>query len=464
MQYVSTRGLAPSLNFEEAMLSGLARDGGLYVPEHIPKFDKKFFRSLESKSYIEIAFLVMKPFIGGVFGDDELRDVIEKAYVNFGYGEKAPLIKLSDNHFLLELFHGPTLAFKDFAMQLIGQLFQISLSKNKKKVTIIGATSGDTGSAAIEAFRGISQVDVFILFPEGGISEVQRRQMTTPSEANVHAISIDGSFDTCQAIVKDLFNDLSFRDEVNLAGVNSINWARIMAQVVYYFSSVSRLGILNSNQKVNFTVPTGNFGDIFAGYISKQMGLPISKLIIATNQNDILHRTLQTAEYEKGEVFSSISPSMDIQVSSNFERALYYAYDQNSAEVDRLFSELKAEGKFRIGQNAYRNLQKHYHSGTANETETYQVMKKVGAQYDILVCPHTAVGLHVAEDYLGDLPMISLATAHPAKFPVAVEKATDIKPELPERVSNLFLKSERVTKLPNRLEVIKETIKERIAT
>mgnify|MGYP000492364780 CR=1 FL=1 len=342
MRYISTRGTAPVLTFEQAMLTGLARDGGLYLPETIPTLTADQIADMAGQSYEDIAFTVMRPFIGDTFSDEQFRELIKSAYSGFGHDARAPLVQLAPNHFLLELFHGPTLAFKDFAMQLIGQMFQAALSRSGDRVTIVGATSGDTGSAAIEAFRGLDNVDVFILFPHGRVSEVQRRQMTTPSESNVHAIAVDGDFDDCQAAVKDMFNDFAFREDVKLAGVNSINWGRVLAQVVYFFSSAVALGA--PHRKVSFTVPTGNFGDIFAGYIAKQMGLPVEQLVIATNQNDILHRTLQTGAQTKEGVTPSISPSMDIQVSSNFERALFDAYGRDGAVVADQMGALKSNG------------------------------------------------------------------------------------------------------------------------
>ncbi|MEC9312752.1 MAG: threonine synthase, partial [Pseudomonadota bacterium] len=307
MKYISTRGQAPELTFEEAMLTGLARDGGLYVPAEIPQMSHDEIAALSGLSYEETAFRVMRPFLGDCFTDDEFREIIAKAYAGFGHAARAPLKQLAPNHFLLELFHGPTLAFKDFAMQLIGQLFEVALKRRGESVTIVGATSGDTGSAAIEAFRGLDAVNVFILYPHGRVSEVQRRQMTTPADTNVHALAVEGDFDDCQAAVKDMFNDFEFRDSVRLAGVNSINFARVLAQVVYYFSSAVSLGA--PHRKISYTVPTGNFGDIFAGYIAKQMGLPIDQLVVATNQNDILHRCLSGQGYFKGDTIPSISPS-----------------------------------------------------------------------------------------------------------------------------------------------------------
>ena len=316
MQYISTRGAAPVLTFSGAMMTGLARDGGLYVPQTMPVLSQDEIAALAGLPYEEVAFRVMWPFLGDTFAEDEFRGLIARAYAGFGHAARAPVVQLGPNHFLLELFHGPTLAFKDFAMQLIGQMMQAVLARDGSRITIVGATSGDTGSAAMEAFRGLANVDLFILYPHGRVSEVQRRQMTTPVEANVHAIAMDGDFDDCQARVKDMFNDLAFRDEVRLAGVNSINWARVLAQVVYYFSAAVSLGA--PQRAVSFTVPTGNFGDIFAGYVARQMGLPIAQLVIATNQNDILDRALRTGDYVTDGVKPSISPSMDIQVSSQF--------------------------------------------------------------------------------------------------------------------------------------------------
>lgn len=458
MQYISTRGTAPVLDFEATMLTGLARDGGLYLPDHVPPMKMSEIASLAGLSYEEQAFLVMRPFIGNAFTDDEFREIIARAYTGFGHPARAPMKQLAPNHFLLELFHGPTLAFKDFAMQLIGQLFQAALKRSGDRVTIVGATSGDTGSAAIEAFRGLDNVDVFILYPHGRVSEVQRRQMTTPSEANVHALAVDGDFDTCQALVKDMFNDFAFRDEVGLAGVNSINWARVLAQVVYYFSAAVTLGA--PHRPVSFTVPTGNFGDIFAGYIARAMGLPIEKLVIATNQNDILHRALCSGGYVTDGVKPSISPSMDIQVSSNFERALFDAYGRDGAAVAQLMDELKSGGGFQISQGALEFLRESFASGRASEAETAATITRTAQDTAEVLCPHSAVGVHVAEALLSATPMVTLATAHPAKFPDAVEDATGARPALPERMADLFDRPERVTRLTNDLSAIQTHIRE----
>lgn len=461
MQYTSTRGTAPQLDFEATMLTGLARDGGLYLPHHIPAMTQTQIAALAGQSYEDIAFAVMRPFIGDTFSDDEFRRIIAKAYAGFGHPARAPLVQLDANHFLLELFHGPTLAFKDFAMQLIGQMFQAALARSGDRVTIVGATSGDTGSAAIEAFRGLKNVDVFILYPHGRVSDVQRRQMTTPNEDNVHALAIDGDFDTCQALVKDMFNDFDFRDGVRLAGVNSINWARVLAQVVYYFSAAVSLGA--PHRPVSFTVPTGNFGDIFAGFIAREMGLPIEKLIIATNQNDILHRALETGAYTTEGVSPTISPSMDIQVSSNFERALFHAYGRDGLAVAQMMDELKSTGGFTISQGALELLRETFASGRTSEDQTAATITRTHAATGEILCPHSAVGVHVAETFLSGTPMITLATAHPAKFPDAVEAAMGTRPVLPERMVDLFDRPERLTRLPNDLGAVQSLIRERIA-
>ncbi|MFD3190667.1 threonine synthase [Sedimentitalea sp. HM32M-2] len=461
MKYISTRGAAPELSFEEAMLTGLARDGGLYVPAEIPQVSADEIAALSGLSYEETAFRIMRPFVGDSFDDDAFRAIIARAYAGFDHAARAPLVQLDQNHFLLELFHGPTLAFKDFAMQLIGQLFQAALARRGERVTIVGATSGDTGSAAIEAFKGLSNVDVFILFPHGRVSEVQRRQMTTPADSNVHALAVDGDFDDCQAALKDMFNDFEFRDGVRLAGVNSINWARVLAQVVYYFSAAVSLGA--PHRKVSFTVPTGNFGDIFAGYIAKRMGLPIDRLVVATNQNDILHRCLSGQGYHKGPTHPSISPSMDIQVSSNFERVLYDAYGRDGGAVTQLMDEL-GSGGFDVSQGALEFLREQFDSGRASEEETLSTIGATLRTSTELLCPHSAVGVKVANDRRDPaVPMITLATAHPAKFPAAVEQASGIHPPLPPRMSDLFERPERVSRIANDLAAMKEFIKGHIA-
>ncbi len=459
MRYVSTRGRAPVLDFEQAMLTGLARDGGLYLPETVPVLTSEQIAALDGLPYEEVALRVITPFVGDSFTQDELRGAIARAYAGFDHVARAPMVQLAPGHHMLELFHGPTLAFKDFAMQLIGQLFQLALARSGNRVTILGATSGDTGSAAIEAFRGLSNVDVFIMYPHGRVSEVQRRQMSTPADANVHALAVDGSFDDCQARLKDLFNDHDFRDGVGLAGVNSINWARVLAQIVYYFTAAASLGA--PAREVDFTVPTGNFGDILAGSIAKAMGLPIGRLVVATNQNDILHRALTTGEYRVGETQPSISPSMDIQVSSNFERALWQAYGRDGAAVSQLMEELKSGG-FTISQGALEHLRETYVSGRVSEDETSAMIATIRAETGEVICPHTAVAVKIAREHLRPgVPMISLSTAHPAKFPDAVEAAIGVRPPLPEHMADLFDRDERITRIENDADAIKSLILER---
>ncbi len=461
MRYISTRGAAPALDFEATMLAGLARDGGLYVPDCVPVLPAETFAALAGRRYEDVALAVMHPFVGETFGEADLAQLIEAAYRSFRHPARAPLVQIGPNHFLLELFHGPTLAFKDFAMQLIGQLFQAALARNGDRVTVVGATSGDTGSAAIEAFRGLPNVDVFILFPRGRISEVQRRQMTTPGDANVHAVAVEGDFDDCQAAVKAMFADAEFRDTVKLTAVNSINWARVLAQVVYYVSAATALGA--PHRRVSFTVPTGNFGDVFAGSIARRMGLPIERLVVATNRNDILHRTLSTGAHRKEGVAPTISPSMDIQVSSNFERALFDVYDRDGKAVARLMEEL-GQGGFELSQGALARLREGFDSGRASEAETAATIARVHSETGLTICPHTAVGVAVAEAHIDPaVPMVTLATAHPAKFPDAVEAATGLRPPLPERMANLYELPERMTEARNDLGALKALIRERRA-
>jgi threonine synthase len=460
MKYVSTRGQAPELTFEQAMLTGLARDGGLYVPETFPTLTTEQIASFAGKPYEDVAFEVMKPFVGDTFTDAEFKDIIKRAYAGFAHAAKCPVVQLSENHFLLELFHGPTLAFKDVAMQLIGQMFEVALNRRGDRVTIVGATSGDTGSAAMEAFKGLDAVDLFIMYPHGRVSEVQRRQMTTPTESNVHALAVDGDFDTCQALLKDMFNDFDFRDEVKLAGVNSINWARVLAQVVYFFTSAVSIGA--PARTVSFTVPTGNFGDIFAGYVAKRMGLPIDRLIIATNQNDILHRTMESGDHTKTGVTPSISPSMDIQVSSNFERLVFDLYDKEGIAVSQLFDALKDDGTFTLSQGAVDKLRDEFDSGRCSEAETSATIKRYVETTGEVLCPHSAVGAKVADEHLGDTPMITLATAHPAKFPAAVKDACGIHPNLPAHMADLFDRDERMTRVAGDLSAIEAVIRKGI--
>ncbi|MFZ8941115.1 MAG: threonine synthase [Gemmobacter sp.] len=460
MRYISTRGAAPVLGFEAAMMTGLARDGGLYLPESVPHLTPAEIAAMAGAPYEEIALRVIRPFVAEAFDAATLARLIAGAYAGFGHPARAPLVQIGPGHFLLELFHGPTLAFKDFAMQLLGRMMQEALGRSGGRVTIVGATSGDTGSAAIEAFAGLEGVDVFILFPDGRVSDVQRRQMTTPDAPNVHALALAGDFDDCQARVKDLFNDHAFRDRVGLAGVNSINWARILAQIVYYFAAATALGA--PHRAVDFTVPTGNFGDVFAGEMARRMGLPVGRLIVATNHNDILHRTLQTGVATPEPVRPSISPSMDIQVSSNFERALFLAHEGDAAAVADLMAAQKAGRPFAIAPEALARLRAAFASGRVSEEETRATIARTHAQTGELLCPHSAVGVAVAERHVGAAPMVTLATAHPAKFPDAVEAATGIRPPLPERMAGLHSRPERVTRIANDLGGLRALILERI--
>ena len=458
MHYISTRGAAPRLGFEEAMLAGLARDGGLYLPETWPQFSADEIAALAGLPYEEVAVRVMRPYLGDAFGEDEFRAITARAYAGFGHAARCPLRQIGPNDWLMELFHGPTLAFKDVAMQLIGQLFEASLKRSGRRITIVGATSGDTGSAAIEAFRGREGVEIFILYPDGRVSDLQRRQMTTPDEPNVHALAIDGDFDAAQARVKDMFNDHAFRDAVGLAGVNSINWARVLAQTVYYFTAAVALGA--PQRKVSFTVPTGNFGDIFAGHVARRMGLPIDRLVIATNRNDILHRTLETGAHVKEGVTPTISPSMDIEVSSNFERLLFELYDGEGPAVAALMDELRRTGRFTLSQGALARLRAGFDSACVSEEETRAAIAATLRATGEVICPHTAVGVHAAAARRGDpaVPMVVLATAHPAKFPDAVEAACGIRPPLPARMADLLERPERITRVPDDLAAIEAVV------
>ncbi|MHA7774230.1 threonine synthase [Roseibium sp. M-1] len=442
MKYISTRGEAPVLEFSDVLLQGLARDGGLYLPETWPQFDAETIASFAGKSYEAVAFEVISPFIGDDIPDDILKAMIADAYGSFRHPAVTPLVQTGPNTFILELFHGPTLAFKDVAMQLLGRMMDYVLTERGLRATIVGATSGDTGGAAIEAFRGRERTDIFILFPDGRVSNVQRRQMTTPTEKNVHALALTGNFDDCQAIVKGMFNNFAFRDRVALSGVNSINWARILAQIVYYFVAGAALGA--PHRKIAFTVPTGNFGDIFAGYAAMKMGLPVEKLVVATNVNDILARTLETGRYEKRGVLPTISPSMDIQVSSNFERLLSEVCGRDGEAVRRMMNQLSQSGSFTIEDGPLGEMRAVFGAGRCDEEETAATIAGVYKEAGYLLDPHTAIGVHVAKAHENaSAPMVVLGTAHPAKFPDAVEKASGVRPELPENLQDMMTAEER---------------------
>lgn len=447
MKYVSTRGEAPVLDFADVLLTGLARDGGLYVPEAWPRLDDATICELAGRPYAEVAFEVISPFVGDAIAPDALKKMIEEAYAGFRHEAVTPLVQIAPNRFVLELFHGPTLAFKDVAMQLLGQLMDHVLAERGERATIVTATSGDTGGAAIEAFRGRERTDVFVLFPEGRVSPVQRRQMTTPRDKNVHSLALAGTFDDCQSILKAMFNHFDFRDRVHLAGVNSINWARIVAQVVYYFVAATALGA--PHRKVSFTVPSGNFGDIFAGFVAKRMGLPIDRLVIATNTNDILTRTFETSAYEMRGVAATSSPSMDIQISSNFERLLFEAYGRDGAAVRALMERLRQCEGFTIDEGPMQAMRAEFDAGRCLEDETGETIAKTLEKSGYLLDPHTATGVKVAAEKAdGKAPMVVLATANPAKFPDAVEKASGIRPELPAELAHIMTDEERMELLP----------------
>jgi threonine synthase len=461
VKYISTRGEAEALDFEGVTLTGLARDGGLYVPETLPQFDADTIRSMRGKSYAEVAFMVMQPFVTGSVSDAELKAMLDKTYGSaFRHPATAPLTQLGSNEWLLELFHGPTLAFKDFALQLLGRFFDHFTAKRGQKLTILGATSGDTGSAAIEGCRGRDNVSIFMLHPEGRVSDVQRKQMTTVIEPNVVNIAIEGTFDDCQALVKACFNDLAFRDEVGLTAVNSINWARVMAQIVYYFTSAVSLGA--PDKKVSYCVPTGNFGDIFAGYIAKGMGLPIDALAIATNSNDILARTLDTGVYASGTAVSTLSPSMDIQVSSNFERLMFDLVGREGGHIREYMDSFSKDKSFELRADHLAKLRAGFVADRVSNEETSNVMRDYFARTGYVADPHTAVGLEVARRKLpdGPTPVITLSTAHPVKFGDAVEAACGITPELPAHMADLYERKEKFEVLPNDKDVLQKRVRE----
>jgi threonine synthase len=448
VRYISTRGEAPPLGFVEATLAGLARDGGLYVPAAWPQLDTDTIARFAGRPYAEVAVEVIRPFVGDAIAEHDLARMSREAYGQFRHPAVAPLIQFGVSDFILELFHGPTLAFKDLAMQLLGRLMDQMLTSRGERTTIVVATSGDTGGAAIEAFRGRARADLFVLFPQGRISDVQRRMMTTAEDDNVHALAIEGTFDDCQAIVKSMFNHHAFRDQARLSGVNSINWARIVAQVVYYFTAAVALGA--PRRKVAFTVPTGNFGDVYAGYVALRMGLPIDRLVIATNVNDILARTLATGTYDLRGVVATSSPSMDIQVASNFERLLFDAYGRDGAPVRQLMASLDQARRFALSERALSGIRAVFSADRADEEETAATIRTVLRETGHFIDPHTAVGVAVAEKDTRDpsIPMVVLGTAHPAKFPNAVEAACGVRPALPQWLAELDQRPERVTILP----------------
>lgn len=457
MKYISTRGKAPELGFEEVLIAGLASDGGLYVPKEYPSFTKEQIKSFAGLSYQELAFVIFQPFLDGTIADDDLKKIINDSYAEFRHKAIAPLKQIGNQEFILELFNGPTLAFKDFALQLLGRLFDHVLSKQQKDVVIVGATSGDTGSAAIEGCRHSRHVRIFILHPNGRVSDVQRRQMTTVGADNVFNLAVETDFDGCQNMVKSLFADQGFLGGTNLVAVNSINWARIMAQIVYYFYAALQLGA--PDRKVSFSVPTGNFGDVFAGYVAKKMGLPIDKLVIATNSNDILHRFIKSNDYSKGKVMPTLSPSMDIQISSNFERLLFDLYNNDGAAVSEVIENFKS-GSAPISNEVYEKAKALFASSSVNDEITCQVIKKIFEDTGEIIDPHTATGVKAAMDNRGDksIPMVVLSTAHPVKFGGAIEKSGLKIPALPAHLADLMERQEKFEILPDDIGAVKDFI------
>ncbi len=464
MQYVSTRGSAPALDFEGVTLTGLAQDGGLYLPIEWPRFSEAEIAAMVGLPYAELATRVMLPFVGDSLTEDELRSLCGQAYGRFAHDAVTPLVQLDHRQWLLELFHGPTLAFKDVALQLLGLLFETFLQRSGKRLTIVGATSGDTGSAAIDAVAGREGVEIFMLHPKGRVSEVQRRQMTTVRAPNVHNIAIDGSFDDAQAMVKRMFVDDTLTRRMQIGAVNSINWARLMAQVVYYFAAGLQLG---APQRASaYAVPTGNFGDVFAGYVAQKMGLPIEQLIVATNVNDILHRALTDGDYSTGTVTATATPSMDIQVSSNFERLLFDCGGRDGAAMAEQMRSFEAARAMQLTNAQRQGASGPFVSTRADGNDMAAALRWAYDHADQVLDPHTAIGLHGARMSTLDpsVPVVTLATAHPAKFSDAVERATGIRPSLPARVGDLFAREEHYTELPGDYEAVRDFVSETAVT
>ncbi len=462
MLHVSTRGEAPALGFADALLAGLARDGGLYVPQSWPALTAETIAGFAGQPYAEVAKAVLGPLVDGDIPEAELNRMIDEAYASFRHPAVCPLTQLGDNLFVLELFHGPTLAFKDVAMQLLGRMMDHVLKARGGRATIVGATSGDTGSAAVEAFKGLDQVDIFILYPHGRVSEVQRRQMTAVAAPNVHAVAVEGTFDDCQNMVKAMFNHARFRDELQLSGVNSINWARVAAQAVYYFTAAVALGA--PHRPVSFSVPTGNFGDILAGFVAKRMGLPVERLKIGTNANDIMARTLGSGSYEIRGVEPTTSPSMDIQISSNFERLLFEAYGRDEAAIRRLMGSLQQSRAFIIEAGPLARIREEFAAQAVDEPAVMAEMAETYRTTGYVLDPHSAVGARAARALLRErpeVPVVALSTAHPAKFPDAVERATGVRPALPPHMADLMERRESFTILPNDQPSVERFIRER---
>ncbi len=464
MQYLSTRGDAPFLNFGDVLLEGLAIDGGLYLPEEWPSLTvENITANLNSeRGYVDVAVEVLKPFTSDSLNQFELKELATRAYESFTHPEIIPLKELGSNTWLLELFHGPTLAFKDVALQLVGQLFDYELAKRKERITIVGATSGDTGSAAIDACRDRPTIDIVILHPHGRTSEVQRRQMTTVQSPNVHNVAIEGTFDDCQDLVKAMFLDTKFRNEQNLSAINSINWARVMAQTVYYWwASIS---LRPSDNQIDFSVPSGNFGNIFAGYSSHLMGLEVSKFIVGTNQNEVLNRFFQSGSMAATSVVPTLSPSMDIQIPSNFERLLFEMRQRDGSKVKNTLAEFRRSGELTILPEELTEIQKKWSSARIDDDRTLRTIAEIYKETGELVDPHTAVGIAAGKEKRSSeqIPLVCLGTAHPGKFPEAVIKATGKKPELPNQFHDLYERTEHYSVLPNDYDIVKSHIEKAV--
>jgi threonine synthase len=462
MKYISTRGQSPAIGFEDIVTSGLAPDGGLYMPESIPKFSLKEIQSWKDLRYDQLAFRIIYPFVEGSISSSDITRILHESYKDFTFSRVAPLEPMFSGYYLLELYHGPTLAFKDFALQLLGRLLNHVLKKRREDVVIIGATSGDTGSAAIEGCKDSVHTKIFMLHPHNRTSEIQRRQMTTVEAENVFNIAAKGTFDNCQSVVKSLFQEADFTKGQKLVAVNSINWVRIMAQVVYYFSAYLQLEKLPHS--IAFTVPTGNFGDIFAGYIAYKMGLPISQLVVATNANDILHRFFEHNDYSQKQVVATLSPSMDIQISSNFERLLYDIHGGDGATVSKLMSGFNKTKSLKVSADVHTKMRALFDSYSTNDAATCSVIKDIYAKCQKIVDPHTATGIDAAMHKRKDknVPMVILATAHPAKFPDAIKKTGLVPPRLPGHMKDIMEKKERYEVLPATMHAIKDYIKNNI--
>jgi threonine synthase len=458
MKYISTRDNSKEYSFEEVFIKGLADDGGLFVPKRVKKYSVVELESLSNLNYQDLAKKIIYPFIGDFMKVNELSAIVEKSYSVFRKKNTVDLIKVGDTK-LLELFHGPTLAFKDIAMQLLGNFYEFYLKKNNKNINVVVATSGDTGAAAIDAIKGKKNMNIFVLHPHKKVSLVQRKLMSTIKEKNVFNIAIEGNFDDCQNLVKSMFADKEFSNSINMSGVNSINWARIIAQTVYYFYTYFQT---RDDRPVNFSVPTGNFGDVYAGYLAKKMGLPINKLIVATNQNDILHRAISSGKYEAESVFETNSPSMDIQIASNFERLVYDLNDCDDNETQKIMTDIKEEGKYIIPKNKMEKIKKDFLSASINEKEVLDIIKEVYAKYDIILDPHSAIGFGALNKVSIDGNNIVLVTAHPCKFPDAIDKSIGIKPDLPDELKYVMDEKENYDIISNNLSKTQKYIKEKI--